>query len=338
MNIRLTKIDNDSEYTHEGFRKYVASVNVSTVDGNDYDGLLSMCIDARIPVSQIHKQFKTKEPVSTAGNALFPEIKALDNFTEDNVVITHGLKESSEPKCGGHIVSFSDSSASNDVYKSLIDSLHPYVQNSFNDYDPLLSTRNLAKIWKAPQARFYDHGTGWLYDIDDLYNSHLGVTPTILHAGMNPKIGQNPNLIIINTLGKPFFEISKGHDDHELGGVAEIFYPKPDLTEPIIESLVFCLQAHYQAKNNSGTGPEASQFKNSDTLLLLAKSTEDLQTITKSILSVENNYQKQYIDAYFKDSNDLVLGIVPEVDNKIFEISTNLAFEKQNEDIKRVFR
>ena len=326
MNIRYSKIDQDFDYSQDGFKKYVQNVQVSSVDKTDFDGLLSLCIDARLAVTQIYDTFKSKEPISTAGNAFFPEIKSLSNFTDNNVVVTHGIHPksnvSNEPKCGGHIISFSEDE--NNIYQNLIESLKPYVKHTFTNYDPFLSTENLAEVWHASEARFYDHSTGWLYDVNDLYNKHLGVTPSIFHEGLDPVIGQDPNLIVINTLGKPYFTISRGHEAHEIGGVVEIFYPNAELTDAIIESLIFCLQAHYQSKSSQSTHSddlENGQFENSDTLLLLANSMEDLQTIAKSMISVKNAYHKKYIEGYFIDPKDLILGMIPEIDNKLFEIT-----------------
>lgn len=330
MKPTLSKMKNDVETNHEGYKKYILDVEVDSPDKSDYDGLLSVCIDSRIPVTAIHKRFPTKEPISTAGNALFPEITSLNNFTEENVVVSHGIhpsiNPSHQPKCGGHIVAFDKDE--NNVFTSLIQNLKPYVKNTFNDYDPFLSTRNLAEVWKAPQARFYDHSTGWLYDVEDLENTHLGIHPSIFHEGLHPLVGQDPSLIIVNTLGKPYFETSKGHKARKIGGVVEIYYPKPDLTEPIIESLVFCLQAHYLAKlNQQNTDPsessEPNQFKSSDTILFLTDSVENLLTLTNSVLNVENFYHKKYIEGFFIDPDNIIIGLVPEVDNQLFQISTN---------------
>ena len=77
MSIRLTKIDKDAPYEQDGFNRYVKDVDVAEVDRGNFDGMLSLCIDARLAVTQIYNHFKTKEPVSTAGNALFSEIKSL---------------------------------------------------------------------------------------------------------------------------------------------------------------------------------------------------------------------------------------------------------------------
>ena len=325
MSIRLTKIDKDTRYEQVGFKKYVKDVDVAEVNRSDFDGMLSLCIDARLAVTPIYNHFKTKEPVSTAGNALFPEIKSLNNFTEENVVVTHGLhpreNPSNQPNCGGHILAFNDDP--NNVFKDLVTNLRPYVKNSFNNYDPFLTAENLARVWQAPEARFYDHSTGWLYDVKDLDNSLLGVAPSIFYEGIHPKIGQDPSLIIINTLGKPFFSISRGHKARKIGGVVEIFYPKPGLPGSIIESLVYCLQEHYLMKHPQSVQKEIlekGQFKSSETLLILANSTENLQTITKSILSADNTYHKKFIEGFFKDPKDIVIGLVPEVDNKLFEI------------------
>ena len=325
MRTGLNKIPKDADYDQDGFTNYILDVDVSLPDKTDYDGLLSLCIDARIPVTPIYNRFKSKEPVSTAGNALFPEIQSLPNFTDDNVVVTHGMhpstNQSHQPKCGGHIVAFDDDKKN--VYGSLIQSLKPYVKNSFNDYDPFLTTRNLAKIWQAPQGRFYDHSTGWLYDVDDLDNTHLGIHPSIFHEGLHPNIGQDPTLIIVNTLGRPFFDISHGHKARKLGGVVEIFYPRPELTEPIIESLVFCLQSHFIAKNSKSDQEilEKGQFESSETLLFLAESPEDLITLSKSILSSKNTYHTKYIEGFFRDPKDIIIGLVPEIDDHLFEIT-----------------
>lgn len=327
MRTGLNKIRKDADYKQDGFTNYILDIDVSIPDRTDYDGLLSLCIDARVPVTPIYEKFKSKEPISTAGNALFPEIQSLPNFTNDNVVVTHGIhpsiNQSNQPKCGGHIVAFDDDQNDNITYGSLIQNLHPYVKNSFNDYDPYLTTRNLAKIWQAPQARFYDHTTGWLYDVDDLDNKHLGVHPTVFHEGIHPAVGQDPTLIIINTLGKPYFNISRGHKARKLGGVVEIFYPRPELTEPIIESLVYCLQSHYIAKNSKSDQDkhERMQFESSQTILLLAESSEDLVIIAKSILSSKNPNHARYIEGFFRDPNDIVIGLVPEIDDHLFEIT-----------------
>jgi hypothetical protein len=320
MNLKYLKIENDSYLNQEGYKKYIQEVQVSNVEKNEFDGLLSLFIDSRLAVTQISDYFKSKEPISTAGNALFPEIKKLKNFGEENVIVTHGIyptfNDNNQPACGGHLVAFDNDL--NHIYRHLIQNLKPYVKNSLNDYKPLETAKNLGKIWHASEIRFYDHSTGWLYDSDDLHNKYLGVTPSIFHDGLHPTIGQDPSLIILNTLGKPYFTISKGHLAREIGGVVEIFYPKTELPQTIIESLVFCLQHHYNSKKYS-IG-EMSQFKNSDTLLLLVSSEENVEILTKSILSSTNSYHKKFIEGYFLDPKDIILALVPELDRKIFEI------------------
>ncbi len=327
MKAKVKKIENDSDFSQKGYKKYIQDVEVTLPENSDYDGLLSLCIDSRIPVTPIYKRFPSKEPISTAGNALFPEITSLSNFTDDNVVVSHGIhpnsNPSAQPNCGGHIIAFDEDK--NNVFMNLIQNLRPCVKNSFNDYDPFLTTRNLAQVWNAPQARFYDHNTGWLYDVDDIDNTFLGINPSIFHEGLHPSIGQDPSLIVINTLGKPYFAISHGHKARKLGGMIEIFYPKPELTDSIIESLVFCLQGHYRAKKkqNDGDNKQRSQFESSDTLLFLTDSTENLEILTNSILRDENFYHKKYIEGFFTDPKDKVIGLVPEADNQLFEITAS---------------
>ena len=106
-------------------------------------------------------------------------------------------------------------------------------------------------------------------------------------------------------------------------GVIEIFYPKPELTDSIIESVVFCLQGHYLAKKkqNDRENNQRSQFESSDTLLFLTDSTENLEMLTNSILRDENFYHKKYIEDFFIDPKDKVIGLVPEADNQLFEIT-----------------
>ena len=323
MKANFRKIDSESEFVNNGYNKYVQNANVESVDKENFDGLLSLCIDARLPVTKIHDHFQSKEPVSTAGNAFQPEIKSLKNFTNYNVVVTHGVYKSHHPACGGHDVAFKEAKQYTDVYFNLIKSLKPYTKNSYDDFDPFLTAKNLGQVWHASDTRFYDHTTGLLYDLDR-NTINLGVNPSSQHEGLNPSVGQDPPLIIINTLGKPFFNISKRHGGHEIGGFVEIFYPETKLPENIIESLVFALQNHYVNKNISESDDNANfvgNFRNSDTLLFLADSENGIKILTKSILSVKNKYQREFIEGYFKDPKDIVLGIVPEMDNKIFEIT-----------------
>lgn len=323
MKINLRKIEKDSEFANNGYNKYVQNVNVNNVDKGNFDGLLSLCIDARLPVTKIHSHFESKEPVSTAGNAIKNAIKSLKNFTDNNALVCHGVHPSKNPShhpaCGGHNVAFQ----TNPVYSSLISSLKPYVKNTYDDYDPFLTLRNLSAVWHSSDDRFYDHTSGILYDLDG-NQTDLGVNPIAQHEGLNPSVGQDPPLIIINTLGKPFYSVSNSQRAYEIGGFVEIFYPETKLPENIIESLVFCLQNHYVSKNISESDDNANfvgNFRNSDTLLLLADSEKGIKELTKSILSANNKQQKEFIEGYFKDPKDIVLGLVPEVDNKIFEIT-----------------
>ena len=324
MKGQFLKIDKEAEFVNDGYNKFVQNIEIENVS-KDFDGLLSLCIDSRLAVSQICEQFPTKEPISTAGNALPLAIKSLSNYTYENALVTHGvhpdLNPSHQPACGGHIIALKGDSEN--IYTRLVQNLQPYVKRTFTDYDPFITANNLGKIWHSIDTRFYDHTTGMLYDMKG-HKKDLGVDPRDNHTGMPPSIGQDPPLIVINTLGKPFFRISKGHRAREIGGVVEIFYPETQLPETIIESLVFCLQQHYINKNISITdfkSPEEGQFRDSDTLVFLADSESGIKSITKSLLSVKNQNHKKFIEGYFKDPKDIIIGIVPEVDNKFIEIT-----------------
>ena len=323
MKAKFSKIDKDSEFPNNGYNKYVQNVELAHVDKTDFDGLVSLCIDARLPVTKIYSHFQSKEPVSTAGNAIKDAIKSLKNFSDNNALVSHGVhplnNPSHHPACGGHNVAFK----TNPVYSSLISSLKPYVKNTFDDYDPFLTIRNLSVPWHSSDSRFYDHTTGILYDLDN-NKVDLGVNPTTQHEGLNPAVGQDPHLIIINTLGKPFYSISSGQRAREIGGFVEIFYPETKLPENILESLVYCLENHYINKNIAESDDNANfvgNFRNSDTLLLLADSENGVKEITNSILSTKNKHQREFIEGYFKDPKDIVLGVVPELDTTIVQIT-----------------
>ncbi len=325
MKPKFNKIDRDKEFVNDGYNNYIQYTEVQLVDKKDFDGLLSLCIDSRIAVTQICSQFPTKEPVSTAGNAFQKVISKLLNFTNQNVLVTHGVhpenNKAHEPTCGGHALTLRGEYS--EIYGNLIRSLKPYVRNNIYDYDPFLTTKNLLHPWHASKSKFYDHTTGDLYGLDNS-RINLGINPGSQHEGLKPSLGQDPTLIVISTLGKPFLSLSKNRRAREIGGIIEIFYPESNLPQTIIESLVFCLREHYLNKNISSMdmkGSEEGQFRNSDTILFLAESERKLKALTKSILSAKNKFHRQFIEGYFKDPKDIVIGIVPEIDNKFFQIT-----------------
>ena len=61
MKAKFRKIDTDSEFVNEGYNKYVQNVQVEIVDKGNFDGILSLCIDARLPVTKIYSNFDSKE-------------------------------------------------------------------------------------------------------------------------------------------------------------------------------------------------------------------------------------------------------------------------------------
>lgn len=324
MRPKYTRIDKETEFVNEGYNNYIQNIEIDFVDRADIDGLLSLCIDSRIAVTQICEHFNSKEPISTAGNVLTKKIRKLPYFTNKNVLVTHGihpdLNKAKKPSCGGHALVFEEDERN---YKTIIRNLKPYVKTSYNNYDAFKTTENLAKIWQAADARFYDHSTGTLYDLQN-HKMQLGIDPNSQHSGLNPIKGQDPTLIVINTLGKPFNKVTNGRGVKEIGGIIEIFYPETNLPESIIESLIYCLQNHYTQKyafSNDFVSFEEGQFRSSDTLVFLADSESGIKQITKSLLSVRNKNHHKLIEGFFKDPKDIIIGIEPEHDRKIIEIT-----------------
>ena len=70
MRPKYTRIDKETEFVNDGYNNYIQNIELDFVDRTNIDGLLSLCIDSRLAVTQIFDQFKTKEPISTAGNVL----------------------------------------------------------------------------------------------------------------------------------------------------------------------------------------------------------------------------------------------------------------------------
>ena len=108
VNISFHPVDHFGKHNYpDGYNKYIKGVEFSYKPKNDTDGYLSLCIDARLPVSKIYKKFSTKIPVSTAGNALPDSLISDSIFKGKNVVVTHGIKPKAldtniQPQCGGH--------------------------------------------------------------------------------------------------------------------------------------------------------------------------------------------------------------------------------------------
>ena len=302
-----------------GYERYIEGVKYQLPESIATDGYLSLCIDARLPVTKIFERFKTKIPVSSAGNAVPKPIKNKFSSKDKNVVVTHGMvhQESDKhliPQCGGHQLVTQKNNSGPEFEEISVD-LKPTMSFNETGYDYHETTKNIGQNWNTDQCWFYDHSDGWLYDATENQSPmYLGVAPSLFFSGLPPKEGQDPSLIIINTTSIPYFYFSKGIKGKKIGGVVEILYPEPQLPEIIIQSLIFCVKNHFE---NKKTG---THFASSDLILFVAKQKRDIPIMIDSILNSKHLVNRDYFLSFNKDPNDIILGLLPLEKEPLYEL------------------
>lgn len=316
----LTPFRYDSTKTYpSGYFLFLDGVSFHLPPSSPSDGFISFCIDARIPISKILDRLGHFIPVSTAGNALPPELAPQVQSSQVNIVVTHGqapVYGVNHPSCGGHQLVLSKEELPN-YFTELASLLRPHVHE--HRYHPFDSALSLGEQWKAGKNVWhYDHTTGWLHDASEQKSDiYLGISPSLFHDGPNPLVGQDPTTLVVNTTGVPFFRMAHGIKGKEVGGILEVHYPSAELPEVVVQSLLFAIQ---NQRIQRGIGQQ-THFASSDLLLFVSKSQEELEVMVESILYSQHQENVQAFLSYSEDPKDLLIGVIPTAEESLLELT-----------------